>query len=82
MFQTDLTRRFEVDATANAQLAATVRLDSVHEQDFNTLFYPGRGLHPEQLHCCTAQPAMAVAKTATCAGVERHRWRQRLVSVP
>jgi putative intracellular protease/amidase len=40
-FQTDLTRRFEQDAAANAQLAATVRLDSVSQADFDTVFYPG-----------------------------------------
>lgn len=40
-FQTDLTRRFEADAAANAQLAATVRLESVDEADFDTVFYPG-----------------------------------------
>lgn len=40
-FQTDLTRRFEADAAANAQLAATVRLDSVSQADFDTVFYPG-----------------------------------------
>ena len=40
-FQTDLTRRFEADAEAKAQLAATVRLDSVKQQDFDTVFYPG-----------------------------------------
>src|ERR1700758_3125349 len=40
-FQTDLTRRFEADAGAKAQLAATVRLDSVKQQDFDTVFYPG-----------------------------------------
>ncbi|WP_213990367.1 type 1 glutamine amidotransferase domain-containing protein [Sodalis sp. dw_96] len=40
-FQTDLTRRFESDAAANAQLAATVRLDSVTQADFDTVFYPG-----------------------------------------
>lgn len=39
--QTDLTRRFEADAAANAQLAATVRLDSVSQEDFDTVFYPG-----------------------------------------
>ncbi|MBS0968741.1 type 1 glutamine amidotransferase domain-containing protein (plasmid) [Chimaeribacter arupi] len=41
MFQTDLTRRFEADAEATAQLAATVRLDSVSSADFDTVFYPG-----------------------------------------
>jgi len=40
-FQTDLTRRFENDAAAQAQLAATVRLDSVSQADFDTVFYPG-----------------------------------------
>jgi putative intracellular protease/amidase len=41
MFQTELTRRFEADADANAQLAHTVRLDSISEADFDTVFYPG-----------------------------------------
>jgi len=40
-FQTDLTRRFEADAAAKAQLASTVRLDSVEPQYFDTVFYPG-----------------------------------------
>lgn len=40
-FQTDLTRRFENDAQANAQLAASVRLDSLSQSDFDTVFYPG-----------------------------------------
>lgn len=40
-FQTDDTRRFEADEQANAQLAATVRLDSVSQADFDTVFYPG-----------------------------------------
>ena len=40
-FQTELTHRFESDAAAKAQLASTVRLDSVDPQDFDTVFYPG-----------------------------------------
>lgn len=40
-FQTDLTRRFEADAAAKAQLARTVRLDGVRQEDFDTVFYPG-----------------------------------------
>jgi putative intracellular protease/amidase len=40
-FQTDLTRRFEADKAANAQLAATVRLDTVSQAGFDTVFYPG-----------------------------------------
>jgi putative intracellular protease/amidase len=39
--QTDDTRRFEADAAAMAQLASTVRLDSVSQADFDTVFYPG-----------------------------------------
>lgn len=39
--QTDQTRRFENDAAATAQLAATVRLDSVSQAEFDTVFYPG-----------------------------------------
>jgi len=40
-FQTDLTHQFEADAAAKAQLASTVRLDSVKSHDFDTVFYPG-----------------------------------------
>lgn len=40
-FQTDLTRRFEADPAATTQLAATVRLDSVNQGDFDAVFYPG-----------------------------------------
>ncbi|HET7268036.1 MAG TPA: type 1 glutamine amidotransferase domain-containing protein [Oleiagrimonas sp.] len=40
-FQTDLTRRFNADEAAKAQLAQTVRLDSVEQKDFDTVFYPG-----------------------------------------
>lgn len=39
--QTDSTRRFQADADATARLANTVRLDSVSEADFDTVFYPG-----------------------------------------
>jgi putative intracellular protease/amidase len=40
-FQTDVTRRFENDAAAEAQLDETVRLDTVKQEDFDTIFYPG-----------------------------------------
>jgi putative intracellular protease/amidase len=40
-FQTELTHRFEADPSAKAQLAKTVRLDSVKAADFDTVFYPG-----------------------------------------
>ncbi len=35
------TRRFAADAAAQAQLAATMRLDSVQPEDFAAVFYPG-----------------------------------------
>src|ERR1700754_4232499 len=40
-FQTDITRRFEKDADAEGQLDKTVRLDSVKQDDYDTIFYPG-----------------------------------------
>lgn len=40
-FQTELTQRFNADETAKAQLAQTVRLDSVDPKDFDAVFYPG-----------------------------------------
>ena len=39
--QTDDTRRFEADAEATAQLAATRRLDEVRQEGFDAVFYPG-----------------------------------------
>ncbi len=40
-FRTDLTLRFEKDASAEAQLDETCRLDSVKQEEFDTVFYPG-----------------------------------------
>ncbi|MGK6328401.1 type 1 glutamine amidotransferase domain-containing protein [Erwinia sp. DT-104] len=40
-FQTKMTHRFEADADAVAQLAATVRLDTISQADYDTVFYPG-----------------------------------------
>lgn len=40
-FRTELTLRFENDDEAEAQLDNTVRLDSVKQEDFDTVFYPG-----------------------------------------
>ena len=40
-FQTDLTHRFEADTAAKRQLASTVRLDSIKQEDYDTVFYPG-----------------------------------------
>ena len=40
-FQTDDTRRFKADATANAALASTLRLADVNAADYDAVFYPG-----------------------------------------
>lgn len=40
-FQTDLTRRYEADVAAKAQLADTLVLDGLSESDYDTVFYPG-----------------------------------------
>ena len=40
-FRTNLTVRFEKDEAAQAQLDKTLRLDSVKQEDFDTVFYPG-----------------------------------------
>ena len=39
--QTDATRRFKADATAQAELASTVKLSSSRAADFDAVFYPG-----------------------------------------
>ncbi len=40
-FRTDLTRRFEADASAEAALASTAKLKDVAHDDFDAVFYPG-----------------------------------------
>lgn len=40
-FQTELTYRFKADPAAQQELANTVKLDTVNEQDFDAVFYPG-----------------------------------------
>ena len=37
----NITRRFEKDADANAQLDRTAHLDGVKQEDYDTVFYPG-----------------------------------------
>ncbi|OLU22506.1 type 1 glutamine amidotransferase domain-containing protein [Pseudomonas sp. PA15(2017)] len=39
--QTDATRRFKADTEAQRQLANTVKLNSVKQLDYDTVFYPG-----------------------------------------
>ncbi|MBL5922191.1 type 1 glutamine amidotransferase domain-containing protein [Lelliottia amnigena] len=40
-FQTEMTDRFKADPDAQRELANTLKLDSVREADFDTVFYPG-----------------------------------------
>lgn len=40
-FQTEQTHRFEADTAALSQLANTVRLDTISQADYDTVFYPG-----------------------------------------
>lgn len=40
-FQTELTHRFKVDVAAQQALANTVKLETVRQEDFDTVFYPG-----------------------------------------
>jgi putative intracellular protease/amidase len=40
-FQTETTRRFVKDADAEGQLAKTLRLERLKQQDYDTVFYPG-----------------------------------------
>ncbi|MGY8617359.1 type 1 glutamine amidotransferase domain-containing protein [Pantoea agglomerans] len=39
--QTDETRRFHADSAAQAVLASTVKLDTVDQEEFDAVFYPG-----------------------------------------
>lgn len=39
--QTEATRRFKADSAANAELAATAKLDALSAEDFDAVFYPG-----------------------------------------
>lgn len=39
--QTDETRRFHADSAAQAALATTIKLDSVNQEAFDAVFYPG-----------------------------------------
>ncbi|PSM44881.1 type 1 glutamine amidotransferase domain-containing protein [Streptomyces dioscori] len=80
-FQTDLTRRFESDTEATAALAATVRLDSVAADDFDTVFYPGghgplwdlaEDTHSARLIETTLRSGKPLAVVCHAPGVLRH----------
>ncbi|MFM2485959.1 type 1 glutamine amidotransferase domain-containing protein [Celerinatantimonas yamalensis] len=40
-FQTELTHRFKADPSAQQALAHTVKLETISQDDFDTVFYPG-----------------------------------------
>src|SRR5580704_17691673 len=70
-FQTDLTHRFEADADAKAQLATTVRLDSVRAEDFDTVFHPGG--HGPMWDLAEDQNSVRLHETMFRAG-KQSRW--------
>ena len=65
-FQTELTRRFEQDAEAQAQLRSTLRLDSVNQADFDTVFYPGG--HGPMWDLAEDQHSIALLESFIAAG--------------
>ncbi len=65
-FQTDLTHRFEADAGAKAQLATTLRLDSVKAEDFDTVFYPGG--HGPMWDLAEDENSIKLVKSSLAAG--------------
>ena len=84
--QTDHTRRFEADAAAKAQLAATVRLDGVAQADFDTVFYPGghgplwdlrRGQELDRIDRIVRRGGQAGCVRLSCSGCAAPRPRGR-----
>jgi putative intracellular protease/amidase len=65
-FQTDITRRFEKDADANAQLDRTARLDSVKQEDYDTVFYPGG--HGPMWHLAEDKNSIKLLESFLAAG--------------
>lgn len=69
-FQTDDTRRFEVDTEATAALANTTKLSEVSQADFDLVFYPGGhgplwDLTNDQNSISLIEEAYAAGKTIT-----------------
>ncbi|AOJ79074.1 dimethylallyltransferase [Burkholderia ubonensis] len=79
--QTDATRRFEADAAAKAELAATRKLADVLPDDYDAVFYPGghgplwdlaEDLHSISLIERTLGAGKPVALVCHAPGVLRH----------
>src|SRR5215475_8864584 len=69
-FQTDITRRFEKDADAEAQLDKTLRLDSVRQENYDTVFYPGG--HGPMWDLAEDKNSIKLIESFIAAGALRH----------
>ena len=65
-FQTELTQRFKADPAAQRELANTLKLDSVRQDDFDTVFYPGG--HGPLWDLAESQTSIALIEAFTRAG--------------
>lgn len=65
-FQTGMTDRFKADPAAQQALANTVRLDSVRQEDFDTVFYPGG--HGPLWDLAESQTSISLIEAFTRAG--------------
>ena len=65
-FQTALTERFKGDAKAQQALSSTVKLDSVKQEDFDLVFYPGG--HGPLWDLAESKPSIALIEAFERAG--------------
>ena len=65
-FQTELTQRFKADPAAQHELANTLKLDSVRQEDFDTVFYPGG--HGPLWDLAESRTSIALIEAFTRAG--------------
>ncbi|MCU7784928.1 type 1 glutamine amidotransferase domain-containing protein [Lelliottia amnigena] len=65
-FQTEMTDRFKADPDAQRELANTLKLDSVREADFDTVFYPGG--HGPLWDLAESKTSIALIEAFICAG--------------
>ena len=65
-FQTDLTQRFKADPAAQRELANTLKLDSVRQEEFDAVFYPGG--HGPLWDLAESQTSIALIEAFTRAG--------------
>ncbi|AUU84678.1 type 1 glutamine amidotransferase domain-containing protein [Leclercia sp. LSNIH1] len=65
-FQTELTRRFKADPAAQRELANTLKLDSVRQDDFDAVFYPGG--HGPLWDLAESQTSISLIEAFTRAG--------------